>query len=134
MSKKRVMCCGTFDYLHPGHQSFITQAASLGDELYVVVARDANVQRIKGYFPDHCEDDRRAAIARLTEVNEVRLGYQGQNLLRVVGDIAPNIIALGYDQGRPPGLAEAFPDCEIVVLLPHHPEKFKSSLYRRQNE
>ena len=134
MSKKRVMCCGTFDYLHPGHLSFIAQAAALGDELYVVVARDANVQRIKGHLPDHREDDRRASIARLPEVYDVRLGYPGQNLLRVVGDIAPHIIALGYDQGRPPGLTAAFPDCEIVVLLPHHPEKFKSSLYRAQSD
>ena len=133
MSKKRVMCCGTFDYLHPGHLSFIAQAAALGDELYVVVARDANVQRIKGHLPDHREDDRRAALARMSEVDDVRLGYSGQNLLRVVGDISPHIIALGYDQGRPPGLAEAFPDCELVVLLPHHPEKYKSSIYRGQS-
>ena len=41
MSRKRVMCCGTFDYLHPGHLSFIAQAAALGDDLYVVVARAA---------------------------------------------------------------------------------------------
>ena len=133
MSKKRVMCCGTFDYLHPGHLSFIAQAAALGDELYVVVARDANVQRIKGHLPDHREDDRRAALARMSEVDDVRLGYSGQNLLRGVGDISPHIIALGYDQGRPPGLAEAFPDCELVVLLPHHPEKYKSSIYRGQS-
>ena len=133
MTKKRVMCCGTFDYLHPGHLSFIAQAAALGDELYVVVARDANVQRIKGNLPDHREDDRRAALARMSEVDDVRLGYSGQNLLRVVGDISPHIIALGYDQGRPPGLAEAFPDCELVVLLPHHPEKYKSSIYRGQS-
>ena len=133
MSKKRVMCCGTFDYLHPGHLSFIAQAAALGDELYVVVARDANVHRIKGHLPDHREDDRRAALARMSEVDDVRLGYSGQNLLRVVGDISPHIIALGYDQGWPPGLAEAFPDCELMVLLPHHPEKYKSSIYRGQS-
>ena len=84
-------------------------------------------------MPDHREDDRRAELARMSEVDDVRLGYSGQNLLRVVGDIAPHIIALGYDQGRPPGLAEAFPDCELVVLLPHHPEKYKSSIYRGQS-
>ena len=65
MNKRRVMCCGTFDYLHPGHLSFIEQAAALGDELYVVVARDENVQRIKGHYPDHREEDRKAAIEQL---------------------------------------------------------------------
>ena len=133
MNKRRVMCCGTFDYLHPGHLSFIKQAAALGDELYVVVARDENVQRIKGHYPDHREEDRKAAIEQLPRIDDVRLGYEGQNFLRVVGEIAPDIIALGYDQGQPPGLASAFPGCEIVVLEPHYPDKFKSSLYRRQD-
>ena len=56
---------------------------------------------------------------------------QEKNLLQVVRDLAPDIIALGYDQGRPPGLDSAFPSCEIVVLDPHHPERFKSSFIRK---
>ncbi len=127
----RVLCCGTFDYLHPGHVSFIEQAAALGDELYVVVARDANVKRIKGHYPDHPEEVRLAALQQLQQIDDVRLGYEGQNFLRVVRDISPAIIALGYDQGSPPGLADSFPQCQLVVLGAHHPEKFKSSLYRR---
>ena len=132
MNKTRVLCCGTFDYLHPGHRSFIEQAAGLGDELFVVVARDENVRRIKGHYPDQSQEERKAALAKLPEVTEVRLGHEGCNFLRIVGEIAPNIIALGYDQSRPAGLAEAFPQCEIVVLQPHRPEQFKSSLFRRQ--
>jgi len=127
----RVLCSGTFDYLHPGHVSFIEQAAALGDELFVVVARDKNVKRIKGHYPDQMEEERKLALQELPQIDDVRLGYEGKNLLRVVSDIAPDIIALGYDQGRPPGLAEAFPQCQLVVLGPHHPEKFKSSLFRR---
>ena len=128
----RVLCCGTFDYLHPGHLSFIEQAEALGDELFAVVARDENVKRIKGHYPDHSEVERKAALEELPRVDDVRLGYEGSNFLRVVEEIAPDIIALGYDQGRPPGLADKFPGCKIVVLKPHHPEKYKSSLYRRQ--
>ena len=56
----RVLCCGTFDYLHPGHLSFIEQAAALGDELFAVVARDENVKIIKGHYPDHSEVERKA--------------------------------------------------------------------------
>lgn len=132
MNNKRVLCCGTFDYLHPGHRSFIAQAAALGDELVVVVARDENVRRIKGHYPDHSQEERQAALAQLPEVSQVRLGHKGSNFLRIVGEVAPHIIALGYDQKRPPGLAQAFPQCEIVVLQPHHPEQFKSSIFRRQ--
>ena len=129
---KRILCCGTFDYLHPGHESFLNQAVRLGEELFVVVARDENVERLKGRKPDHEEEVRRARIESLGIAQKVQLGYEGQNFLQVVRDIEPDIIALGYDQGRPPGLETSFPDCEIVVLKPHHPERFKSSFIRRQ--
>ena len=128
---KRVLCCGTFDYLHPGHISFLEQAGALGTELYVVVARDENVKRIKGAYPDHSEEQRKARIVDLGLANEVQLGYPGENFLKVVEEIRPNIIALGYDQNAPRGLRKAFPHCEIVVLQSHYPEKFKSSFYRR---
>ena len=130
---KRVLCCGTFDYLHPGHISFLEQASALGSELYVVVARDENVKQIKGRAPEQGESERKANLEISAIADDVRLGYAGGqgNFLNVVTDIAPDIIALGYDQKAPPDLATRFPDCEIVVLAPHYPEKFKSSLFRR---
>ncbi len=131
---KRVLSCGTFDHLHPGHESFLQQAAALGTELCVVVARDENVERLKGRRPAHDEDQRKLALEELPYITEVRLGHTGTNLLRVVAEIAPDVIALGYDQKSPPGLREAFPDCDIVVLKSHHPEKFKSSLFRSKTK
>lgn len=128
----RVLCCGTFDYLHPGHEAFLRQAAALGDELVVVVARDENVQRIKGHYPDHGEEERRAKVDSLAIADRVQLGYEGKNLLQVVGDIAPDIIALGYDQGCPPELSTRFPHCRVVVLDAHQPERYKSSFIRQQ--
>ena len=130
---KRVLCCGTFDYLHPGHISFLQQAATLGSQLFVVVARDENVRRIKGRYPDHTEEERKAALEGLDLVDDVRLGYPGgrSNFLRVVADIEPDIVALGYDQQAPTGLREALPNGEIVFLEPHFPDKYKSSLFRR---
>jgi FAD synthetase len=131
MTSKRVMCCGTFDYLHPGHLSFLKQAAKMGTELHVVIARDENVQRIKGVLPDHDEDLRRTMVSGVEVVDCAILGHPGSDFLRIVGEINPDVIALGYDQRAPEGLAEAMPHCRIVVLEPHFPEKFKSSLYRQ---
>jgi len=128
---KRVLCCGTFDYLHPGHLSFLQQAAALGDELFVVVARDENVKRIKGRSPDHREEERQAQVEKMGLADDVRLGYPGSDFLRIIADIQPDVVALGYDQTRPSGLEEAFPACKIVVLQPHQPDKYKSSLFRR---
>ena len=129
---RRVLCCGTFDHFHPGHRSFLEQAARLGEELCVVVARDGNVERLKGRAPDHDEETRLAAVRAQEIVHEARLGHPGANLLKVVADVDPDIIALGYDQRVPRGLAEAFPDCEIVTLESFEPERYKSSLIRRQ--
>jgi FAD synthetase len=129
---KRVLCCGTFDYLHPGHEAFLQQAAALGDELVVVVARDANVQRIKGHLPDHDEELRRQNVEKLGIADRVQLGNAGANLLAIVEEINPAIIALGYDQGRPSGLAEHFPSCQIAVLDPYQPDRYKSSFIRQK--
>ncbi|MEW6754404.1 MAG: adenylyltransferase/cytidyltransferase family protein [Candidatus Latescibacterota bacterium] len=126
----RVLCCGTFDHLHPGHLFFLRQARELGSELVVVVARDENVKRIKGRYPDHTEEERRERLAELEMVDEARLGYLGKDFLRVVAEVAPDVIALGYDQQAPPGLREAFPERRIVVLEAHYPERYKSSLLR----
>jgi FAD synthetase len=128
---ERVLCCGTFDWLHPGHRSFLEQAARLGDELVVVIARDENVERLKGRRPGQDEETRRAAVAQVPEVKRARLGNRGADFLRVVEEVAPDVIALGYDQKAPPGLSEAFPHCRIVTLEPFHPDKYKSSLLRK---
>lgn len=128
---KTVLCCGTFDYLHPGHESFLRQALALGDKLVVVIARDENVKRIKGQYPDHDEETRKVNLEALSIADQVQLGYPGANFLKVVEEIAPDVIAMGYDQGKPPGLQAHFPACRIVVLDAHFPERYKSSILKR---
>lgn len=128
----RVLSCGTFDGFHPGHDAFLYQARRLGDELFVVVARDENVLRLKGRAPELQEGDRLATVVAHAAVDDARLGYPGSDFLRVVADIAPDIIALGYDQRAPGGLTDAFPDCDIVTLDAFEPERYKSSLLREQ--
>jgi FAD synthetase len=39
----RILATGTFDILHPGHLRYLSEAKELGDELYVIVARDSMV-------------------------------------------------------------------------------------------
>ena len=41
----RVMTTGVFDLLHPGHIAMLEEAAKLGDELVVVLARDESAER-----------------------------------------------------------------------------------------
>ncbi len=92
----RVMATGVFDLLHPGHLYFLRKARNLGDELIVVVARDSTVINLK-HHPITNERIRREMVEALSMVDRAMLGYEGGHL-RIVKEIGPDIIALGYDQ------------------------------------
>ncbi|MGA1792706.1 MAG: 3,4-dihydroxy-2-butanone-4-phosphate synthase [Thermoplasmatota archaeon] len=99
LSKKkgtRVMASGVFDLMHPGHLSFLEQAKALGDELVVVIARDTTVQNLKRH-PIVNERARREMVAAIKWVDAAVLGYEADRF-RIVNEIGPDIIALGYDQ------------------------------------
>ena len=128
----RVLCCGTFDYLHPGHESFLRQASALGNQLYVVIARDSNVVKLKGRRPDHNELVRKARVENLGIAQKVFLGNEGLNLLQIVHELNPDVIALGYDQHCPENLITSFPMVRIRKLDSFEPERFKSSVIRKQ--
>ena len=129
------MTFGTFDNLHPGHLSYLSQAGAYGDELIVVVARDKNVLKIKGHEAHENENMRREKVERAIK----DLGLKGQAILgglhdrwEVVRKFRPDIICLGYDQKIDlKALNELITSerffCEIKRLKPFKPEKYKSS-------
>lgn len=126
----RVLAFGTFDGLHPGHLYYLRQAKRQGDELVVVVARDATVERTKGARPQHDETWRREQLLLVPEVDRAILGrlhdQQG-----IIHELQPKVICLGYDQEAfTQGLAERYPWVQILRLEPYHPEHYKSSLLR----
>lgn len=91
----RVLATGTFDLLHPGHVYFLSQARALGDELFVIVARDSNVtHKPKPIVP---EEQRLEMVATLKMVDNARLGSE-KDMFKPLEEIKPDIIALGYDQ------------------------------------
>lgn len=92
----RVMASGVFDILHPGHLHFLEEARKLGDELYVVVATDNTVRKRK-HEPITPQDMRLKMIAALRTVDQAVLGHDG-DMFRIVEEIKPDIIALGFDQ------------------------------------
>ncbi|HXX57467.1 MAG TPA: adenylyltransferase/cytidyltransferase family protein [Thermodesulfovibrionales bacterium] len=128
---KRVVCAGTFDHLHPGHIDYLLQAKALGDELVVIVARDETVARIKGIRPEHDENRRKTDVEATGIPMRVVLGNLEQDLFFILGELAPDIIALGYDQRvSEEDLKTQVPACTVVRLKPFHPDRFKSSFYR----
>jgi len=101
-SKRRIVLAkGTFDLLHYGHIYYLMHAKKAGGEdakLVVVVARDKTVERLKGSSPVIPEDQRRAIVESLKVVDEAILGYEDMDMARVIDDVKPDIIAVGYDQ------------------------------------
>jgi cytidyltransferase-like protein len=136
MNRVVIMVFGTFDYVHEGHLDFFKQAKALSEDAYLVVsiARDVNVEKIKGTAPKFSEQERLAAVEQTGLADEVVLGSV-DNYLGHILSYKPDIIALGYDQRaytdkltddlKGVGLAP-----QIIRLKPYFPEKYKSSLFK----
>ena len=92
------MATGVFDLLHPGHLYFLREARKLGDELWVVVARDSTARRFK-HEPIMPERSRLEMVEALKPVDRAVLGNEG-NIYEILGDIRPDVVALGFDQAH----------------------------------
>ena len=124
----RVLVFGTFDHLHPGHKFLLREGMKRGD-LHVVIARDANVEKIKGKIPDEGEEDRLKILQEAFPEAEVVLG-DSDDFLVPVRDIQPDLILLGYDQKFPPGVSEDDLPCSVERLEAFEPERWKSSIMK----
>ena len=98
MNHKKILIAGTFDILHLGHLFLINEAAKLGD-VHVIIATDKNRERFSGSPPVIPEQQRLEVILNLRNVKSARLGSRDEDILSVVGNIKPDIIFLGPDQG-----------------------------------
>ncbi len=135
--KSRILIFGTFDLLHLGHINFIKQAAQLGDELYIVIARDKNVAKLKGNIPIHNENQRIKNIHQLGITHHIILGnLDWHKRYRIINKIKPNIIALGYDQKI--NLSELKTKLKKYNLKPqikklkaYQPNKYKTSIIKK---
>jgi FAD synthetase len=93
---RKVLVAGVFDLVHPGHLYFLQRAKELG-EVYVVVARDSTVERMKGRRPIVPESQRLEVVRQLKPVDHALLGGEG-DLLKVVEEVRPDVILLGPNQ------------------------------------
>ncbi|MFU8767064.1 MAG: adenylyltransferase/cytidyltransferase family protein, partial [Candidatus Methanoperedens sp.] len=91
----RILATGTFDILHPGHLLYLGEAKALGDELYVIVARDSMIKhKPKPVIP---ERQRLAMVQGLRMVDRALLGSD-EDIFEPLRKIKPDIIVLGKNQ------------------------------------
>jgi len=92
---RRVVATGTFDILHPGHLYYLEESKKLGDELWVIVARDANVRhKPRPIIP---EEHRLRMVAALKPVTHAMLGDK-TDMFRPIREINPALITIGFNQ------------------------------------
>ena len=110
-----VVAQGTFDIVHPGHVHYLREAASMGDELVVIVARSSNVDHKEA--PICPATQRRDVVDALEMVDEAILGNEA-DIFVPIEELDPDVIALGHDQHHDVEalegeLARRGIDCEI---------------------
>lgn len=120
---RRVIAQGTFDILHPGHLHYLRDAAAMGDELHVIVARRENVtHKAKPILPDR---QRREMVGALEMVDRAHLGHR-EDIFVPIDRIRPDVIVLGHDQHHDEGairaaLADRGIDCDVARASPCEP-------------
>jgi len=132
---KRVLAFGTFDYFHIGHQYYLNEAAKLGDELYVIIARDDTVKQVKGFKTDENEKTRQKKVANWPTVAKAILGSK-KDKYDVLKKYKPDIICLGYDQYAftqrlQNKIIELKLNTKIIRLPAYQPQIYKSSIIKK---
>jgi D-beta-D-heptose 7-phosphate kinase/D-beta-D-heptose 1-phosphate adenosyltransferase len=95
--KRLVMTNGCFDLLHPGHVSYLSQAAELADVLIVAVNDDASVGRLKGPDrPINGIESRMSVLAGLRAVSYV-VPFSEDTPARLISAISPDVLVKGGD-------------------------------------
>jgi D-beta-D-heptose 7-phosphate kinase/D-beta-D-heptose 1-phosphate adenosyltransferase len=95
--KRVVMTNGCFDLLHPGHVSYLSQAAELADVLIVAVNDDASVTRLKGPDrPINGIESRMSVLAGLRAVSYV-VPFSEDTPARLISAISPDVLVKGGD-------------------------------------
>ena len=121
---RTVIAQGTFDILHPGHVHYVEEAAAMGDELIVIVARKANVDhKAKPICP---ATQRRDVVAALGAVDDAIVGHEA-DIFAPIEAIDPDVIALGHDQHHDDDAIEAElerrgVDCTVERASAREPE------------
>ncbi|MBF0297269.1 MAG: D-glycero-beta-D-manno-heptose 1-phosphate adenylyltransferase [Oligoflexia bacterium] len=94
---KIVFTNGCFDILHSGHITYLNQARSLGDFLFVGLNSDASIKKIKGPDrPINNQQDRKFVLENLKAVDFVEI-FEEDTPLELIKTVVPDILVKGGD-------------------------------------
>ena len=137
MQNKTVLIFGVFDGIHGGHLSFINDAKKQGNHLVAIVARDKVVEGLKGKLPKYNEVDRINFVLKVPEIDLVLLGDGEIGTYKVLKEVNPDVIFLGYDQQALESNLKKMiknknlPEIKIIKGIAYKPEIFHSSIINK---
>lgn len=94
----KIAVFGIFDGIHNGHRSLFAQAKEYGDYLIAIVGRDKSCLELKQKKPQNSEEKRRKLVEKEDDVDEAVLGDKELSTYKVLQEINPDVVCLGYDQ------------------------------------
>ncbi len=128
-----VMCFGTFDIFHPGHEFYLREAQKFAQKMTIVIARDARVLSGKWRPPIDDESTRLSKVKKAFPDADVILGDES-DIFAPLRALQPDILAFGYDQRVPEDkIKELFPNIAIVRVGGYETDKYKSSKLRHSH-
>jgi FAD synthetase len=132
--RKKAVVFGIFDGVHDGHRDLFRQAKEYADELVVIVGRDSASLKWKGKNPMYSQETRLSLVVKEKWVDQAVLGDEEQSIYRVLEELQPDVICLGYDQKALAvdlklWLQMRNKNTPVIVLKPFRPETFHNSFF-----
>lgn len=95
--KKIVFTNGCFDLIHPGHVTYLQQAAELGDALIVALNSDSSVQALKGPTRPILKQDERVMILSALESVAWVTVFDETRVTNLLNELRPDVWVKGGD-------------------------------------
>ena len=92
---RKILTFGIFDAIHP--MPYLIEAHNVGDELYMCVLRDEDIEKTQGHLPKKDEKKRKRDIAIYFPDAFILLGDETE-YIHIVEKIKPDVIVIERDQ------------------------------------
>jgi len=132
--KQKIALFGIFDGVHDGHRSLFTQAKEYGDELIVIIGRDSASLKWKNKKSKYAEKTRLNLVLKEEQVDQAVLGDEEQSSYKILEELKPDVICLGYDQDDleqdlRTWLSQKGKDIPLIHLKPYQPDLHHNSFH-----
>lgn len=120
LSKKIVFTNGCFDIMHRGHNTYLLQAAELGNKLIVAVNSDTSVKALKGESRPVIDEYSRALnLASHAYVDAVII-FDEETPLQLIETLKPHVLVKGgdYTEDQIVGAKEVRANGGEVIIVP----------------